>query len=156
MKQLIEIDTDEQVVVPAEVAERIAKLSACSLSHFSGAFAMSEHLIDQINIMAEEIAAAPQPEQAAQAGYTAADMASQGAQGFRDGVASARKQPAQPVATCEHVTVRRDVVLWLLGESGKFECPPEQFFRGKPAPYFWRKALREATTGLTPSEAGGE
>lgn len=41
-----------------------------------------------------------------------------------------------------YTPVKTDTVLWLLGEKDDFECPPGQFFRGKPAPYFWRRRLR--------------
>ncbi|SOY65645.1 hypothetical protein CBM2586_B10240 [Cupriavidus phytorum] len=51
----------------------------------------------------------------------------------------------QPAALPEgFVLVKAETVEWLLGERGEFECQPEQYFRGQPAPYFWRKALREA------------
>lgn len=51
----------------------------------------------------------------------------------------------QPAAAPDGLTlVKTETVEWLLGERGAFECPPEQYFRGKPAPFFWRKQLREA------------
>lgn len=52
--------------------------------------------------------------------------------------------PAQPAVPEGYTPVRTEVLLWLLGENGDFECPPAQYFRGKPAPYFWRKRLRES------------
>lgn len=49
-----------------------------------------------------------------------------------------------PMTAEDYTPVRTEVLLWLLGERGDFECPPEQYFRGKPAPYFWRSHLRNA------------
>jgi hypothetical protein len=63
-------------------------------------------------------------------------------------IAELKKEAPRPVPAEDQVLVNRDIVLWLLGENGDFECPPDQYFRGKPTPYFWRKALRQATTGL--------
>ena len=51
-----------------------------------------------------------------------------------------------------YTLVKTDTVLWLLGESGDFECPPWQFFRGNPAPYFWRNKLRHAILSTTDTE----
>lgn len=55
-----------------------------------------------------------------------------------------RRLRAQPQPSAAGVVVPVELVLWLLGEGDAFECPPEQYFRGKPAPYFWRRRLRDA------------
>ena len=46
--------------------------------------------------------------------------------------------------------VKAETIEWLLGERGEFECPLDQYFLGKPAPHFWRRALREAIAAARP------
>ena len=50
----------------------------------------------------------------------------------------------------EFVIVRAATIRWLLGESGVFECPPDQYFRGKEPRYWWRRQLRAAVLASPP------
>jgi hypothetical protein len=52
--------------------------------------------------------------------------------------------PQSPAVVEGYTAVKTETLQWLLGESDDFICPEDQYFRGKPAPYFWRKQLRAA------------
>lgn len=54
-----------------------------------------------------------------------------------------------------YVPVKAETLAWMLGESGTFECPQDQYFRGNPAPFWWRKALRAAIAAPTQQQEGG-
>jgi hypothetical protein len=41
------------------------------------------------------------------------------------------------------VLIPGSALRWLFGEEGKFECPPERYFRGHPAPFWWRSVFRD-------------
>lgn len=62
----------------------------------------------------------------------------------REALRIASTYPRAKTNTGDYVLVKAETVEWLLGERSTFECPPEQYFRGKPAPFWWRKQLREA------------
>jgi len=56
------------------------------------------------------------------------------------------------VVPSDYTPVKTETIQWLLGEEGDFTCPTSQYFRGKPAPYFWRSHLRNAMLSTpTPS-----
>jgi len=60
---------------------------------------------------------------------------------FRVKAALASVRDAEPVDGM--VLVPESALKWLFGEEGEFECPPEGYFRGKPAPYWWRSVFRK-------------
>lgn len=68
-------------------------------------------------------------------------------------IVSATPAPVAQEVPDGYTPVRTDELLWLLGENGEFECPQEQYFRGNPAPYFWRRRLRAAMLAATPAPA---
>ena len=51
--------------------------------------------------------------------------------------------PAQAIPE-GYTAIKTDVFNWLLGENGDFECPESQYFKDKPAKYFWRTNLRNS------------
>jgi hypothetical protein len=59
---------------------------------------------------------------------------------------------AQP-ASGEWVMVPASALRWLYGEEGDFECPPSGYFRGKPAPYWWRSEFRRRIESPQPAPA---
>lgn len=50
-------------------------------------------------------------------------------------------RPTAAPAGC--VVVPESALKWLLGDEGNFECPPENYFRGKPPAYWWRSVFRK-------------
>lgn len=50
----------------------------------------------------------------------------------------------QAVVPDGYTPVKTETLLFLLGESGDFECPKSQYFGDKPPGYWWRKNLRAA------------
>lgn len=65
---------------------------------------------------------------------------------FYKALRAALDKPAlaqQPAVPPDMRLVPESTLRWLFGEEGEFECPPEKYFKGRPAPYWWRGVLRE-------------
>lgn len=58
-------------------------------------------------------------------------------------VAPQAAPPKQPSVPPGYALVPVAALKWLHGEEGEFDCPPEGYFRGKPAPYWWRSVFRK-------------
>lgn len=50
------------------------------------------------------------------------------------------------------VMVPKSALEWLDGMGEDFECPPDLYFNGKPAPYWWGEEFRRRATA--PPAAG--
>lgn len=59
-----------------------------------------------------------------------------------------------PGESGEWVLVRKEAIDWLNGESGEFVCPPDRYFRGEPAPYWWRSVFRDKAAIAAASTPG--
>lgn len=53
------------------------------------------------------------------------------------------------------VMVPKSALEWLDGMGEDFECPPDLYFNGKPAPYWWREEFRRRATA-SPAAGIGE
>lgn len=65
--------------------------------------------------------------------------------------------PAQPAAggvPGGFALVPESALRWLFGEEGRFECPPDRYFRGSPPPFWWRGVFRDLMAA--PQAGSGE
>lgn len=75
----------------------------------------------------------------------------------RSGIAAALAARAQAAPAVEvpegMLLVPKAALDWLFGIEGKFECPPERYFRGKPPTYWWRGVFLKKLLAAAPQPA---
>ncbi len=59
-----------------------------------------------------------------------------------------------PAVPAGHVLVPESALRWLFGEEGRFECPPNRYFRGKPPAFWWRGVFRDLLAAAPQQPAG--